>query len=65
MKGGAPRFHEEICTRGYNENWAAFLQSCTASDILDASFLLMPLTGFSPPVGSAASKAPQGHRKAT
>jgi GH15 family glucan-1,4-alpha-glucosidase len=42
------KIHDEICTRGYNEKLGSFVQSY-GSDHLDASLLLMPLTGFLPP----------------
>jgi GH15 family glucan-1,4-alpha-glucosidase len=40
--------HDEICSRGYNEKLGSFVQSY-GSEHLDASLLLMPLTGFLPP----------------
>jgi GH15 family glucan-1,4-alpha-glucosidase len=40
--------HEEVCTRGYNEKLGSFVQSY-GSEHLDASLLLMPMTGFLPP----------------
>jgi GH15 family glucan-1,4-alpha-glucosidase len=42
------KIHEEICTCGYNEKLGSFVQSY-GSEHLDASLLLMPLTGFLPP----------------
>ena len=42
------KIHDEICTRGYNEKLGSFVQSY-GSEHLDASLLLMPLTGFLPP----------------
>jgi GH15 family glucan-1,4-alpha-glucosidase len=39
--------HAEVCERGYNAEKKAFTQSF-GSDALDASLLLMPLTGFLP-----------------
>ncbi len=42
------KIHDEICTQGYNEKLGSFVQSY-GSEHLDASLLLMPLTGFLPP----------------
>jgi GH15 family glucan-1,4-alpha-glucosidase len=42
------KIHDEICSRGYNEKLGSFVQSY-GSEHLDASLLLMPLTGFLPP----------------
>jgi GH15 family glucan-1,4-alpha-glucosidase len=42
------KIHDEICARGYNEKLGSFVQSY-GSEHLDASLLLMPLTGFLPP----------------
>jgi GH15 family glucan-1,4-alpha-glucosidase len=42
------KIHDEICTRGYDEKLGSFVQSY-GSEHLDASLLLMPLTGFLPP----------------
>jgi GH15 family glucan-1,4-alpha-glucosidase len=42
------KIHDEICTRGYNDKLGSFVQSY-GSEHLDASLLLMPLTGFLPP----------------
>ncbi len=42
------QIHDEICSRGYNEELGSFVQSY-GSDHLDASLLLMPLMGFLPP----------------
>jgi GH15 family glucan-1,4-alpha-glucosidase len=42
------KIHDEICTRGYNEKLGSFVQSY-GSEHLDASLLLMPMTGFLPP----------------
>jgi GH15 family glucan-1,4-alpha-glucosidase len=39
--------HRDVCTRGYNANLGAFVQSY-GSDLLDASLLMMPLVGFLP-----------------
>jgi GH15 family glucan-1,4-alpha-glucosidase len=39
--------HAEVCERGYNPHKKAFTQSY-GSEALDASLLLMPLTGFLP-----------------
>jgi GH15 family glucan-1,4-alpha-glucosidase len=39
--------HAEVCERGYNVEKKAFTQSF-GSDAMDASLLLMPLTGFLP-----------------
>jgi GH15 family glucan-1,4-alpha-glucosidase len=41
------KIHEEICTRAWNEEMGAFVQSY-GSQHLDASLLLMPMTGFLP-----------------
>ena len=41
------RIHEQVCTRGYNEKKQAFTQFY-GSEELDASLLMMPLTGFLP-----------------
>ena len=41
------KIHDEICSRGYNEKLGSFVQSY-GSEHLDASLLLMPLTGFLP-----------------
>ena len=40
--------HADICEKGWNEKIGAFVQAY-GSDKLDASILLMPLTGFLPP----------------
>ena len=40
--------HEEICAKGWNDEIGAFTQSY-GSTTMDASILLMPLTGFLPP----------------
>ena len=40
--------HAEVCTRGWSKAAGAFAQSYE-TDKLDASILLMPLTGFLPP----------------
>ena len=42
------RIHAQVCERGYNAKRKAFTQSY-GSDELDASVLMMPLTGFLPP----------------
>jgi GH15 family glucan-1,4-alpha-glucosidase len=42
------KIHEEVCREAYNEKLGSFVQSY-GSDQLDASLLLMPLTGFLPP----------------
>jgi GH15 family glucan-1,4-alpha-glucosidase len=42
------QIHEEVCARGYNKEKNAFTQFY-GSDGLDASLLMMPLTGFLPP----------------
>jgi GH15 family glucan-1,4-alpha-glucosidase len=39
--------HDEICSHAYNEKLGSFVQSY-GSDQLDASLLLMPMTGFLP-----------------
>jgi GH15 family glucan-1,4-alpha-glucosidase len=39
--------HDEVCARGFNPKLGAFVQSY-GSDLLDASLLLMPTTGFLP-----------------
>jgi GH15 family glucan-1,4-alpha-glucosidase len=41
------KIHDEICSQGYNEKLGSFVQSY-GSDQLDASLLLMPMTGFLP-----------------
>jgi len=41
------RIHAEVCERGYNREKKAFTQSY-GSDAMDASILMMPLTGFLP-----------------
>jgi GH15 family glucan-1,4-alpha-glucosidase len=41
------RIHKEVCDRGYNSQKKAFTQYY-GSDSLDASLLMMPLTGFLP-----------------
>ena len=40
--------HDDVCTKGWNEKVGAFTQSY-GSDQLDASILLVPLTGFLAP----------------
>jgi GH15 family glucan-1,4-alpha-glucosidase len=39
--------HEEVCTKGYNQDVGAFTQYY-GSDALDASLLMMPIVGFLP-----------------
>jgi GH15 family glucan-1,4-alpha-glucosidase len=41
------RIHEDVCRRAYSEPRGSFVQSYD-SDVLDASLLLIPLTGFLP-----------------
>ena len=41
------KIHDEICSQGFNEKLGSFVQSY-GSDQLDASLLLMPMTGFLP-----------------
>jgi len=41
------KIHDEVCTQGYNEKLGSFVQSY-GSEQLDASLLLMPMTGFLP-----------------
>jgi GH15 family glucan-1,4-alpha-glucosidase len=41
------KIHEEICSQAYNEKLGSFVQSY-GSEHLDASLLLMPMTGFLP-----------------
>ena len=41
------QIHAEVCARGFNVNKKAFTQSY-GSDALDASLLMMPLSGFLP-----------------
>jgi GH15 family glucan-1,4-alpha-glucosidase len=41
------KIHQEICSQAYNEKLGSFVQSY-GSEHLDASLLLMPLTGFLP-----------------
>jgi len=42
------RIHSEVCERGFNTRINAFSQSY-GSDLMDASILVMPHTGFLPP----------------
>ncbi|MGC2402202.1 MAG: glycoside hydrolase family 15 protein [Acidobacteriaceae bacterium] len=42
------KIHDEICSQAYDEKLGAFVQSY-GSEHLDASLLLMPMTGFLPP----------------
>jgi GH15 family glucan-1,4-alpha-glucosidase len=42
------KIHDEICSQGYDEKLGSFVQSY-GSEQLDASLLLMPMTGFLPP----------------
>ena len=41
------RIHDDVCTHGYNAKLRSFVQSY-GSDELDASLLLIPVTGFLP-----------------
>ena len=41
------KIHDEICSQAYNEKLGSFVQSY-GSEQLDASLLLMPMTGFLP-----------------
>jgi GH15 family glucan-1,4-alpha-glucosidase len=41
------RIHADVCRRGFNRKRNAFVQ-CYGSDELDASLLLIPITGFLP-----------------
>jgi GH15 family glucan-1,4-alpha-glucosidase len=41
------KIHDEVCSQAYNEKLGSFVQSY-GSDQLDASLLLMPMTGFLP-----------------
>ncbi|HUC37637.1 MAG TPA: glycoside hydrolase family 15 protein [Acidimicrobiales bacterium] len=41
------QIHEEVCSKGYNQDVGAFTQYY-GSDALDASLLMMPLVGFLP-----------------
>jgi len=41
------RIHEDVCLRGYDSNKEAFVQSYGSQE-LDASLLLIPITGFLP-----------------
>jgi GH15 family glucan-1,4-alpha-glucosidase len=41
------RIHDEVCRRGFDEKKGAFVQSYDSSE-LDASLLLIPITGFLP-----------------
>ena len=41
------RIHDDVCTHGYSEKLGSFVQSYE-SDELDASLLLIPMTGFLP-----------------
>jgi len=45
------QIHDEICSQAYNEKLGSFVQSY-GSDQLDASLLLMPMTGFLPAADS-------------
>jgi GH15 family glucan-1,4-alpha-glucosidase len=42
------RIHEDVCRRGFNARRGSFVQTY-GSDELDASLLLIPVTGFLPP----------------
>ncbi len=42
------QLHAEICERGFNRRLGSFVQAY-GSDLLDASLLLLPSTGFLPP----------------
>ena len=42
------KIHEEVCTRGFNEEKNAFTQFY-GGDAMDASILMLPLVGFLPP----------------
>jgi GH15 family glucan-1,4-alpha-glucosidase len=42
------KIHDEVCAQAYNEKLGSFVQSY-GSEHLDASLLLMPMTGFLPP----------------
>jgi GH15 family glucan-1,4-alpha-glucosidase len=42
------KIHDEICSQAFNEKLGSFVQSY-GSEQLDASLLLMPMTGFLPP----------------
>ena len=55
------KIHDEICSQAYNEKLGSFVQSY-GSDQLDASLLLMPMTGFLPAYGSAGQGHPEGDR---
>jgi GH15 family glucan-1,4-alpha-glucosidase len=55
------KIHDEICSQAYNEKLGSFVQSY-GSDHLDASLLLMPMTGFLPADGSAGQGHPEGDR---
>jgi GH15 family glucan-1,4-alpha-glucosidase len=48
------QIHDEICSQAYNETLGSFVQSY-GSDQLDASLLLMPMTGFLPPTDPRVS----------
>jgi len=48
------KIHDEICSQAYNEKLGSFVQSY-GSDQLDASLLLMPMTGFLPPTDPRVS----------
>ena len=48
MAEGAGQNSREICSQAYNEKLGSFVQSY-GSEHLDASLLLMPMTGFLPP----------------
>jgi GH15 family glucan-1,4-alpha-glucosidase len=41
------RIHDDVCTRGYSERKGAFVRSYDSEE-LDASLLLIPITGFLP-----------------
>jgi GH15 family glucan-1,4-alpha-glucosidase len=40
--------HDEVCTRGFNQELGSFVQSYDSRE-MDASLLLLPTTGFLPP----------------
>jgi GH15 family glucan-1,4-alpha-glucosidase len=48
------KIHDEICSQAYSEKLGSFVQSY-GSDQLDASLLLMPMTGFLPPTDPRVS----------
>jgi GH15 family glucan-1,4-alpha-glucosidase len=48
------RIHDDVCRKGFDERRGTFVQSY-GSDELDASLLLLPITGFLPPTDARVS----------